>query len=365
VSHTALRPLTVASRQRAANVCAHLVPNDAIGRTVTKVTLKDIAERAGVHVSTASRALDPQKSSLVGGGTRARVRAAADELGYRGDALASGLRRGRTSTFGVVVADLGNPFIAPVVRGIENSLDGRGLMALVSESQDDHTRMSRVLDNLLSRRVDAIITTAARAGDERLLRGVAAQVPLVLAVRDLPDADLVAVTHDDERGGRLAAEHLLASGHRRVAQLRGPRDISNFHGRAEGFRRRLAESGAELLEVDHIAAHPILSEGRRLMERLFALYEDLPTAVFAHNDLMAFGALEALRAHGLACPQDLALIGYNDTQMTTFTAPPLTTIRLPGYELGRLAADAAIVLIENEGRHPPRLSLPPVLVPRE
>lgn len=331
---------------------------------VAKVTLKDVAEKAGVHASTVSRALDPNRGSLVSDDTRRVVRAAAAELGYRGDAVASGLRRGRTNTLGVVVADLGNPFIAPVVRGIENNLEGRGLMALIAETQDSRQRMARVLDKLLSRRVDAIVTTAARSGDEALLRRTGRQVPLVLAVRNLEGSGLPAVTPDDERGGRLAAEHLLAQGHRRIAQLCGPRDVSSFRERELGFRHAIRDPGVELLELQAWAAHPVLAEGRRLMELLLTRYERPPTAIFAHNDLMALGALEALGEHGGSCPQDLAVVGYNDTPMTAFTNPPITTIRLPGYELGRMAADTAVMLMED-GYHPlPSLSLAPVLVPR-
>lgn len=332
---------------------------------MAKVTLKDIAEVSGVHVSTVSRALDPQKSSLVSEETRTHVRTVARRLGYRLDTVASGLRRGRTYTVGVVLPNLGNPFYAPLVRGIENNLEGQGLMALIAETQDDRDRMSRVLDNLLARRVDAIITAAARSGDERLLRKTGEQVPLVLAVRNLPGSGLAAVTHDDERGGRLAAQHLLAHGHRRIAQLRGPRDISSFRERGLGFRTRLEEAdGVELVEPDDTAVHPVLPEGRRLMEMVLADNDELPTAVFAHNDLMAFGALEALAAHGMSCPEDVAIVGYNDTPMTALTNPPITTIRLPGYELGRMAADVAVMLTEN-GRAPEQpLSLAPVLVPR-
>jgi LacI family transcriptional regulator len=328
------------------------------------VTLKDVAAKAGVHPSTVSRALDPEKGSLVRDETRARVRAAAEELGYQGDAVASGLRRGRTNTFGVVVADLGNPFIAPVLRGIENHLEGRGLMALIAETQDDHGRMSRVLNNLAARRVDAVIVTGARSGDERLLRKVQQQVPVVLAVRHLPGAGIPAITHDDERGGRLAADHLLGLGHRRIAQLSGPRDISSFIERGAGFRSLLHDKGIEVVEADDTARHPILTEGRRLMELLLAQHEELPTAIFAHNDLMAFGALEALGKHGISCPKDVAIVGYNDTPMTAFTNPPITTIRLPGYELGRMAADTAAMLIEGNGQVGTTLSLPPVLVAR-
>lgn len=329
-----------------------------------KVTLQDVADKAGVHASTVSRALDPEKATLVNPETRDRVRAAAQELGYRGDAVASGLRRGRTNTLGLVVADISNPFIGPVVRGIENNLEGRDKMLFVAESQDDHGRMSRVMDSLIGRRVDAVITTAARRGDERLLRQVAQQVPLVLAVRNLPDSGLVAITHDDERGGRLAAEHLVQQGHRRVAQLCGSDDISSFRGRARGFRDGLAATDVELVEPSESGRHPVLAEGRRLMELLIAEQAELPTAVFAHNDLMAFGALQALAEHGLSCPADLAVVGYNDTLMTEFTDPPITTVRLPGYELGRMAADTAVALIEDGHRPEPSLSLPPVLVPR-
>lgn len=328
------------------------------------VTLKDVAARAGVHPSTASRALDPDRGSLVREETVRRVRAAAEELGYQGDAVASGLRRGRTNTLGVVVADLGNPFIAPVVRGIENHLEGRGLMALIAETRDDHARMGRVLNNLAARRVDAVIVTGARSGDERVLRKAQQGTPIVLAVRHLPGSGIPAITHDDQRGGRLAAEHLLEHGHVRIAQLCGPRDVSNFRERASGFRGRLEEFGIEAIEVDDTAERPVLAEGRRLMELLLAQHGEPPTAVFAHNDLMAFGALEALGSQGRTCPQDVAVIGYNDTPMTAFTNPPITTVRLPGYELGRMAADTAVMLIEDHAQPGTTLSLPPVLVPR-
>jgi LacI family transcriptional regulator len=331
---------------------------------VPKVTLKDVAAKAGVHVSTASRALDPTKGSLVRDDTVLRVRAAAEELGYQGDAVASGLRRGRTNTLGVVVADLGNPYIAAVARGIENHLDDRGLMALIAESRDDTARMSRVLDNLAARRVDAVIVTGARTGDERALLRAQQRMPVVLAVRHLPGSGIPAITHDDELGGRMAAEHLLQHGHRRVAQLRGPAEVSSFRERGAGFRRPFDERGIDIIEVDDDAERPVLLEGRRLMQLLLAQHRKPPTAIFAHNDLMAFGALQALAEHGLSCPEDVAIVGYNDTPMTAFTDPPITTVRLPGYELGRMAADTAVRLIDDQGDPGTLVSLSPVLVPR-
>jgi LacI family transcriptional regulator len=330
-----------------------------------KVTLRDIAREAGVHPSTVSRALDPAKASLVNDETRAQVQAAAQALGYQPDVVARSLRRGRTMTLGVVVADLGNPYIAPVLRGIENNLESRGLMAMIAETQDDRSRFNRVLDHLVSRRVDAIITTAARTGDEHTLRKVARSVPVVLAVRNLPGTRLPSVTHDDDRGGRLAAEHLAELGHRRVGQLEGPRDISSFVERAAGFAAAAERLGVEIVESPEWAAHPTRPEGRRLMEALLASGAVLPPALFAHNDLMAMGALQALGEAGLRCPDHVLIIGYNDTPATEFVDPPLSTIRLPGYELGRLAADMAVMLIEEPTREPAQLTLPPTLVARE
>ncbi len=332
---------------------------------MAKVTLLDIAREAGVHPSTASRALDPSKANLVNDETRARVQQAALSLGYQRDGVAASLRRGRTQTLGVVVADLSNPYIAPVLHGIENNLEGRGLMALIGETTDDHDRFRRVLDHMVGRRVDAIITTAARSGDESSLRRVARSVPVVLAVRKVAGLKLPSATHDDERGGALAAEHLASLDVRRVGQLKGPKDISSFIGRARGYAAAADRLGLEVVETSDWARHPTLNEGRRLMEELLSSGKELPSALFAHNDLMAIGALQALKAVGLTCPQHIRVIGYNDTPMTEFTDPPMSTIRLPGYELGRLAADMAVTVIEDRGRPPADLSLPPTLVARK
>lgn len=331
---------------------------------MAKVTLHDIAAAVDVHPSTVSRALDPAKASLVNAETRERVLEAARRLGYQPDTVASGLRRGRTSTLGIVVADLANPFIAPVLRGVENNLESRGLMALIAETQDDHDRFARVIDNLLRRRVDAILTTAARTGDEAVLRKASKQVPVVLAVRELPGTAIPAATHDDERGGSIAAEHLFETAGARLAQLRGPADISSFSQRARAFAARVSELGGTLVEIDGEGRHPILSEGRRLMRALLDHSDELPDGVFAHNDLMALGAFDVLRENGLRCPDDVKVIGYNNSPQTAYVQPPLSTITLPGYELGRLAADVAVMLIEDPYRVPPTYRLPPTLVPR-
>jgi LacI family transcriptional regulator len=331
---------------------------------VSAVTLQDVARAAGVHASTVSRALDPAKAALVNPETRARVQAVAQALGYRTDAMAMGLRRKRTNTIGVVVADIGNPFITPVLRGIENALEGRGVLPVLAETQDDHNRLNRVLDHLLGRKVDAIITTAARAGDQLILKKVAREVPVVLGVRNLPRSGLAAVVNDDALGADLAARHLIELGHRRIGQLRGPEDISSFAERAQAFAAYARRAGADVVEVGGSATRPTLPEGARLMRQMLREADELASALFFGNDLMALGALEVLRATGYDCPRDVSIVGFNDSQLVDRVNPPLTTLRLPGYELGWIAAERAARMIEEPDDAYSVIALKPELVVR-
>ena len=195
-------------------------------RTVRRsVTLRDVAAAARVHVATASRALDAETAHPVSPKTRARVQQVAEELGYRHHMMARGLRRGFSSTVGVVVADLGNPYTPPVLRGLEHSLERVDHMALVAESRDDSQALDRAVGHLLARQVDGLVVLAVRAGDLGRVLGWMARVPVVLAVRSLPGSGVPAVTHDDLGGGRLAAGHLAELGHRLAVQLPGPLDV--------------------------------------------------------------------------------------------------------------------------------------------
>jgi LacI family transcriptional regulator len=309
------------------------------------VTLRDVAAAARVHVATASRALDAETAHPVSPKTRARVQQAAEELGYRHHMMARGLRRGVSSTVGVVVADLGNPYTAPVLRGIQATLEQVDHMALVAESRDDSQALERAVDHLLARQVDGLILLAARAGDKESILGWTARVPVVLAVRSLPGSGVPAVTHDDFGGGRLAAGYLAELGHRRVVQLPGPLDIQPFTDRQVGFAEAAAELGLEAWSVAP-ASHPVFEDGRRLME--LALADGWPlTGVFAHNDPMAMGAVRAVRDAGLGCPADVSVVGYNDVPMADCFDPPLTTIRLDGGEIGRRAGTAVLAAIRG------------------
>jgi LacI family transcriptional regulator len=312
------------------------------------VTLQDVADAAGLHPSTVSRALDPERRDRVSDATREHVVAVAARLGYRPDMVARGLKSGRTGALGVVVADLGNIFVTPLVHGIADAIDDAGMMSVVAESRDDRDRFAGILDHMLSRRVDALVILAARTGDRELVEMANRSVPVVLASRPLEDTPVRQVIHDNDLGGALVAEHLHALGHRIVAQLRGPDDVLNFPRRAHGFMGRVEALGMELADLDGVAAHPTQEEGRRLMEDLLDTRPRLPSAVFAHNDLMAIGALTALKSRGLRVPDDISLVGYNDMPLADQVSPPLTTVRYQTHEVGRRAGEMVLALLAGD-----------------
>ena len=333
---------------------------------MARVTLKDVAEQAGVDISTVSRALSDDRANLVNATTRVRVIQAAEKLGYRGNLQASALRRGRTKTIGVVVADLSNPFIGPVLRGISQGLDGRRLLPIMTESRDSSETLGRVCELLLAQRVDGVICTAGRTADKTTLTRLAKETPTVLAVRRWANSKISSVSHDDQQGGRLAAEHLIAFGHTRVAQLVGPRDIGSFEDRTTGFADEIARLGGECLDIESDVHLPTFDAGRELMAALLdTTGPELPTAIFAQNDSMAVGAMHLANERGIACPQDLSIIGYNDAPLTAHLTPALTTIRLPGYEVGRLAAELVVSLIEDFTQPASSVMLAPDLVVRD
>jgi LacI family transcriptional regulator len=311
------------------------------------ITIKDVAAAAGVHPSTVSRSMDPLQASRVREETRQRVLEAASELNYRPDVWARGLRQQRTSTIGVLVPDFGNPIHAELIRGINLRLERDGYTAVLLETCDRHERFQSGLRLLTDRRVDAVISAATRAGDARALRQVVRSgVPVVMAVRWIRGLDVPVVANDDLRGGGLAAQHLVEIGHHRLAQLHGPTDIETFNERGLGFRSALARAGLPDAEPVGYAASPTVAEGRRLMRALLAT-GDRPTAVFAHNDLMAIGAMEALAEASLRVPHDVSVVGYNDMPLTEHLAPPLTTVRMPIADVGRVAAETALGLVRH------------------
>lgn len=334
----------------------------ARSRTNGGVTLFDVARLAGVHPSTVSRALDPRQQARVKEDTRERILDAATRLGYRPDLIARGLQSGRTATIGVIAADLGNLFVTPIIHGLTGSIEPAGMLPMIAETQDDHHRLTRILDHMLARRVDAIVVAAARSGDLAILEKAATSVPVLIAARPLDGTRLPQVIHDDREGGRLIAEHFHRLGHTWVAQLRGPIEVANFPRRATGFTGYCQQAGMGDATLDIWAELPTIDEGTRLMQMLLERRTKRPTAIFAHNDLMALGALGVLGTAGLRVPEDVSLVGYNDLPMVGYLSPPLTTVHYPSLEIGLTAGLMVQQLLAGE--KPSDRNLEPRLVVR-
>src|SRR3989442_8940611 len=314
----------------------------------TTVTLEDVARAAGVHDSPVPGAPDPTAVRRVGVDTRKHIQAVAKKMGYQPDMVATGLKRGRTQTVAAIVADLGNPSIAPVLRGIATRLEPAGFMSLFAETQDDSSRLEWILNHLRSRRVAAIILAAGRVGDVRILRRINGHgIPVVLALQAVPGIRLPSCTNDDLLGGTLAAQHLLALGHRRLAQLRGPADVQSLSERDEGFSKAIAAAGATEVVIRSTAPLGTAEDGRRLMRLLLDGKRARPTGIFAHHDLMALGALTVAEERGLNCPRDLSIIGYHDLPSLERLVPALTTIRQPLEEAGRAASDMVLHMLQS------------------
>jgi LacI family transcriptional regulator len=312
-------------------------------------TAKDVAERAGVHPSTVSRVLDPTQRHRVRKQTARRVEKAAQELGYEANALARGLRTRRSCTVGVVIPDLTNPLFPPVVRGIEDHLEPLGYAALLYNTDSDPERERRGRAVLAARGVDGLLVASTGADLALLDAAQTAGQPIVLLNRRADTASVPAVVPDDRRGMALAVDHLVALGHRAIAHLAGPAEISTTRERAASFAEAMRAHGLEP-EPALIVRSGSLSAGGGTEPARRLLAAGAPfTAVCAANDLLALDCIDVLREAELDCPQDVSVVGFNDIPFADRFTPALTTLHFSHHEMGRTAAEMLMDQITGDG----------------
>jgi DNA-binding LacI/PurR family transcriptional regulator len=312
--------------------------------TASKISIKDIARAAGISHSTVSRALSD--SPLVNTETKTRIRRLAQEMGYSPDAAARSLVRGHTCTVGIVVTTIADPWAAEVVEGIERAAYASGYSLILAASSDEPEREIAAVEMLRSKRVDAVIVTSSRVGALHQERLGAAGVPVILlnshSQQGAPHTFSVRV--DDEHGARLATEHLLALGHRRIAHVTGLAGHSPSVDRLAGYRAALTGAGIPFDPMRVISGTGRPVAGEHALALLLAIAER-PTAVFCYNDMTAIGLLRAARLAGLAVPRDLAVVGFDDIPLASYVWPALTTVAQPKFELGQQAMTMALALM--------------------
>ena len=319
-------------------------------------TIRDVAERAGVSTTTVSHVVNRTRN--VDPATAARVQAAIDELGYRPNALARSMRRGRTHTVGIVIPDIANPFFGDLARYLEDHMFERGYSAIICNSDGDAVKEARYLDVLLSKKVDGLLLIAASQEHDGLGWLAHKGPPTIVVDRELDEPSFSQVMVDNRRGGQLAGQHLLELGHRDFGVIAGPGGLGTSARRLEGFQRALAEAGIELPDERIYRGDFRAASGRAAMDGWIQRGQP-PTAVFAENDLMAVGALSAAHGAGMDVPADLSVVGFDGIAFGADVTPPLTTVSQSADDV----ASAAIELLFERLRDstaPPRLVELPV-----
>ncbi|MFI0372327.1 LacI family DNA-binding transcriptional regulator [Actinomadura sp. 1N219] len=331
------------------------------------VGIKQVAARAGVSAGTVSNVLN--RPERVAEPTRARVEKAIDELGFVRNGSASTLRAGHSSTLGLMVLDLANPFFVDVARGVEETASERGYAVILASSGESGERERRNLRVLAEQRVRGVLLTPV--GDDgdgeasALLRE--RNVPVVLLDHPAPRADQCSVAVDDVAGGELAAGELLAGGARTLAFVTGPLTLRRCADRRKGALRALrsAELGREAMREVPVAAMNARA-GQEAARRLLEAGPPLPDGILCANDLLALGVLRVLSQVGLKVPTDVTLIGYDDIEFTAAAAVPLSSVRQPAYQLGRIATELLLEECGDPSGHAhQRVMFQPELVVRE
>lgn len=327
-------------------------------------TLKDVAAATGVHYSTVSRALNPATRDLVKADIAQRIVETARRLGYRPNSVASSLRTRRTRVIGVVVPDLASLLFPPILEGIEHVLLKEGYMTIVANTANDPDRHRRILSGMVERQVDGLILASATLHDPMIDQWLENQSPMVLMNRTDESGRVPAVLNDDLRGIGLAVKHLYDLGHRRIAHIAGPAQLSTGAIRLRGFH--FACSELSIRKTRHSVAHAVSftrEAGRDACRHLLERYPSL-TAIVASNDLIALGCYDVFAEKGIACPSDISVTGYNDAPFVELVTPPLTTVRIDQREMGVEAARILLAMMSGHTTGADVL-LRPVLIQRQ
>jgi DNA-binding LacI/PurR family transcriptional regulator len=337
------------------------------------VTIKDVARAAGVSASTVSRVLtgNPRISPE----TQEKVRLVLRNLKYHPHAGARSLVTGSSRTIGLVTSRPGaetfaNPFFPEVIRGICSVLEVAGYNLVLSTAQGEANQRKSCLDMLRSRHVDGVILTSSRLGDELIDALVSEGRNFVLIGRpadkagNLSHPAVYAVNNDNILAAAVATAHLVSGGHRRIAFVTGPQHWVYCFDRLQGYRQGLSQAGLPLDPALVQQGNITQQDGNRAVDRLFSLPEP-PTAILAMDDTLALGALEAAQRRGLRVPADLAVAGFNDSPIASWTRPQLTTVRIPVFDLGAMAARMLAGLLDGTHARPHQVILPSEIIIRE
>jgi LacI family transcriptional regulator len=306
-------------------------------------TIKDVAKLSGVAVSTASYALN--NSTKVSEETRQKVLAAAKQLNYQKNGLASDLKRTSTNTIALILSDLSGPYYSELIKGVQDvaSTNGYDLIACSSIGGAQSTAVKF----LREKRVDGVIILAHNIDDETILESSREGFPIVVLDRSVQSDHVVQIEVDNEHGAFMAIEHLIKKGSREIAYVSGPYNSHDNELRFKGYRAALEKHGIEYRPKWKVSGG-FTREGGYQATKMIIAQKDIPQAIFYANDEMAIGGIQALNEKKISVPDDISIIGFDDIQLSEYVSPPLTTMRQPKYEAGALAVHLIFQVLSKE-----------------
>jgi LacI family transcriptional regulator len=324
--------------------------------------MRDVAQKANVSIKTVSRVVNEQGE--VADNTRQRVLAAIDELGYRPSKVARALVTHRTDTVGLIIGDIMNPYFFEVARGVLDAAEEHGYSVFVCNSDGDAEQENKALHTLADHAVDGIIVFPAWENEEYIKAFSEHFKPMVVVNRSFEHSGIGLVLTEICRGARLAVEHLIRRGHTAIGMLSGPTHPLGMVQREQGFREALAEHGVPVVEEWIVGGQPVMEQGYRAAHRLLSQHPQV-TAIFAYNDLLALGAIQACRELGRRVPDDCAVVGFDDMQFAALVTPPLTTVRVDKYDLGCKALELLVKMLDEPDDNFPPIQMDVELIARE
>jgi len=329
---------------------------------MSHVTLKDIGKEVGVSATTVSRALN--NKSDISYEVKQKIKEVAERLGYSPNALARSLKAKKTSSIGVLIADIADSFFAPIVKGIENTAREMGYSIILCDTGEEYEQEKLALQMMLEKRVDGLLITPSQTEYGDILELKRKKIPFVLVGRhfDLVESDYV--IPDEIEGAFLATDYLIKKGHKKILFINGPNYISSAKERLVGYKRALQEH-AILFDKSLVKEGALkMEDGYRIMKEILSAGTKF-TAVFAYCDFVVLGIMQALEEGKLKIPEDIAIVGYDDVAFARFLQVPLTTVHIPKYELGKEAMKLLKKKIEGEIQEPQSVILETKLVIRK
>ncbi|KIL37484.1 transcriptional regulator [Cohnella kolymensis] len=330
-----------------------------------KITIVEVAKRAGVSKTTVSRILNGNFGNATEE-TVMRVQRVIQELDYRPNSLAQGLKQVKTKVIGIILSNLLNPFWMRVLEGVEDTCRSRGYSLMICNSNDDPAIEEEHIRSFRLRQVDGIIINPTAVNSPLFQSLIGDRYPIVTINRKITDLAIDSVVMNNVSGAQAAVEHLIAQGRKRVAFLVYPmQGVSPRVERFEGYKKALSNHGIEIQAEMFHEIEEKKGEVQKLVKHLLTS-ENRPDAIFSTNNMMSLEVLAAIKETGLRIPQDIALVGYDETVWSQHLNPPLTTVRQPAMQMGQLATERIIELINStEIKEPQMTVLEPELIIRE